>query len=1027
MTTELRYFHELPKQSTGTNTQINSIKSAVSDINTQMAINEYRYARKPPVKRYEFTTTAKVNNLQQQIDDLPDIVQSDWDTTDESDMSYIRNKPNVPILDQSGQIPASYLPSYVDDILEYPTFADLPQPGEPGKIYVTIDNDLAYRWSGNTYVEISKSIVTGVKGNAETNYRIGNINLTAANIGLGNVVNIDQSKAIKSITRSGTTFTYTCLDGTTGTFTQQDTIYTLPAATAAALGGIKVGYTTSGKNYKVQLDSSNNAYVNVPWTDNNTTYSAGTGLQLTNTAFSVKLGYTTSGNNRAVQADNNGNLYVTQKDDNTTYSAGTGLSLTNTTFALALTKKLVTDALGYTPPTTDTNTHRPIQVNGTQILGDNTTALNLKAGSNVTLTNSSGTVTIASTDTNTWRPLGTGASDACAGNDSRLSNSRPASDVYAWAKASTKPSYTLDEISDGSSRKLASYLPLSGGTMTGSITMSQPSSARNVGIIGTYDYTKAAAIWAMGSSYQIPAAGNNLGSLCGAAYVYQSQAGQGVMAGGHQFVWAQNGGANVALGNNVWTSGGFIKNGGTSSQFLKADGSVDSNAYITGITKTMVTTALGYTPPTTNTTYSAGTGISLSGTTFSNSGVRATTINGNYLRVNTNGTNADLTIPYATSAGNADTVDSEHASAFAHVGAHNNLTASGNEFTFASSAFSGAIWINYRTAGGTNGNITQYNFGNGKGGNLASITSGTFNGDCTGSAGSVAWSNVTGKPSALPASDVYAWAKASTKPSYAWSEITSKPTIPTKTSQLTNDSGFITGGSFVAKGGDTMTGQLTMSNDSYIVVARNGRGITFGSNSTNTYIGADDSSMYICQGKNLPLRFLTNNGEQMRIWQDGKVAIGTTSAQSTFKFFVQTDSTNKYAGGSSAWANTSDIRKKDVISDIDINIQQIAQAPLFCFKWKDPELDTDVHVGSSAQYWQTVIPESIAESGDGTLLMEYGVTALASAITVAREVVEQDKKIKQLEEENKQLKEELQLLKSQVNDILATINKSTDN
>lgn len=49
-------------------------------------------------------------------------------------------------------------------------------------------------------------------------------------------------------------------------------------------------------------------------------------------------------------------------------------------------------------------------------------------------------------DTNTWRPLGTGASDACAGNDSRLSNSRPASDVYAWAKASNKPSYTASEV-----------------------------------------------------------------------------------------------------------------------------------------------------------------------------------------------------------------------------------------------------------------------------------------------------------------------------------------------------------------------------------------------------------------------------------------------------------------------------------------------------------------------------------------------------------------------------------------------------
>lgn len=50
------------------------------------------------------------------------------------------------------------------------------------------------------------------------------------------------------------------------------------------------------------------------------------------------------------------------------------------------------------------------------------------------------------TDTNTWRPLGTAANTACAGNDSRLSNSRPASDVYSWAKASSKPSYSWSEI-----------------------------------------------------------------------------------------------------------------------------------------------------------------------------------------------------------------------------------------------------------------------------------------------------------------------------------------------------------------------------------------------------------------------------------------------------------------------------------------------------------------------------------------------------------------------------------------------------
>lgn len=59
---------------------------------------------------------------------------------------------------------------------------------------------------------------------------------------------------------------------------------------------------------------------------------------------------------------------------------------------------------------------------------------------------------------------------------------------------------------------------------------------------------------------------------------------------------------NLATVGNSITAGSFVRSGGTSSQFLKADGSVDSSAYITGITSGMVTTALGYTPvPTTRT------------------------------------------------------------------------------------------------------------------------------------------------------------------------------------------------------------------------------------------------------------------------------------------------------------------------------------------------------------------------------------------------------------------------------------------
>jgi len=58
-------------------------------------------------------------------------------------------------LDAGGKVPASQLPSYVDDVLEFANLAALPATGETGKIYVTTGNGKIYRWSGTTYIEIS--------------------------------------------------------------------------------------------------------------------------------------------------------------------------------------------------------------------------------------------------------------------------------------------------------------------------------------------------------------------------------------------------------------------------------------------------------------------------------------------------------------------------------------------------------------------------------------------------------------------------------------------------------------------------------------------------------------------------------------------------------------------------------------------------------------------------------------------------------------------------------------------------------
>lgn len=102
--------------------------------------------------------------------------------------------------------------------------------------------------------------------------------------------------------------------------TGKPSTFTPPTSSATVLGGIKVGYTTSGKNYKVQLDSFGNAYVNVPWTDNNTTYNEATA----DTLGLVKIGYASNGKNYAVLLAN-GKMYVNVPwtDNNTTYTQAT--------------------------------------------------------------------------------------------------------------------------------------------------------------------------------------------------------------------------------------------------------------------------------------------------------------------------------------------------------------------------------------------------------------------------------------------------------------------------------------------------------------------------------------------------------------------------------------------------------------------------------------------------------------------------------------------------------------------------------
>ena len=67
----------------------------------------------------------------------------------------------VATLDTTGKVPASQLPSYVDDVLEYTSRAGFPSTGQSGIIYVDLATNKTYRWGGTDYVEISSSLALG--------------------------------------------------------------------------------------------------------------------------------------------------------------------------------------------------------------------------------------------------------------------------------------------------------------------------------------------------------------------------------------------------------------------------------------------------------------------------------------------------------------------------------------------------------------------------------------------------------------------------------------------------------------------------------------------------------------------------------------------------------------------------------------------------------------------------------------------------------------------------------------------------
>lgn len=429
------------------------------------------------------------------------------------------SKPSYSFSEISGSVSSSQLPSYVDDVLEYASKSNFPSTGEAGKIYVAKDTNLTWRWSGSTYVEISPSLALGetsstaYAGNkgkaladklagiesgaqvhraptaAEVKSALGTgsgtskylredgswvtppntdtntwrpVQCNSTDIG-SNTLNIVAGSNV-TLTRDGGKITIASTD-TNSWRPVSDSVSSTSSSDAASSKAVKTAYDLAASK------TSNTGTV--------TKVSAGTGLtggDITTTGtIALATSGVTAGTYRRVTVDaygrvtsgdnadadtNTARLRVsdtTNKRINTAESTGNYIQFTAGTnkftvtdgtnsFDVAVTPSVshpVTSVAGNTGAVTTAQIATALANAGYKLTDNNTT---YAAGTGVTISGTNNAINVT---------YGTSANTACQGNDSRLSNSRPASDVYSWAKASSKPTYIASEVMSISAQSIS--------------------------------------------------------------------------------------------------------------------------------------------------------------------------------------------------------------------------------------------------------------------------------------------------------------------------------------------------------------------------------------------------------------------------------------------------------------------------------------------------------------------------------------------------------------------------------------------
>lgn len=163
------------------------------------------------------------------------------------------------------------------------------------------------------------------------------------------------------------------------------------------------------------------------------------------------------------------------------------------------------------------------------------------------------------------------------------------------------------------------------------------------------------------------------------------------------------------------------------------------------------------------------------------------------------------------------------------------------------------------------------------------------------------------------------------------------------------------------------------------------------------YSGANTPGTVYCY-------FLGNGAITTRTTVEKITASVSTAASITLVTGTKTNDSS-YAAH---FYENSDIRYKTIINNLAIKANQLANLPLFDFKWQDNE--DQLNTGTSAQAVQELLPYIV--SGTDKLTLDYGVLGTIAGITACRELTEQEKEINKLKEQIKFLKDEINNLKT---------------